>query len=128
MNKKIKIAYTMLIALNAVVLIVELLTARYVGAIISANNIVWLLACFMLTNLIFKQDALINELLRLHDEACTRYRESAAREKIAAQTIAELRDRAQNAEQAYQALLEDTPARGDNGKFKKRESNESENH
>lgn len=47
--------------------------------------------------------------------------ESHTRENIAKQELNKMRDRAQEAEKKYLALVNNTPARGKDGKFVKRE-------
>lgn len=127
MKKKINIAYYIVIALNAVVCIVDIATARYFGAAILSLTTIWLFLCFSLTKLIWKKDALINELMlqiakadeKLKDGE-TKLKESTSREKIAVMELAKMRQRKDEAERKYRELLDDTPARGEKGRFVKR--------
>lgn len=120
MKKKINIAYYIVIALNVVVCIVDIATARYFGAAILAFTIIWLFVCFSLTKFIWKKDALINELMRHIAAVEDKLRESTTREKIATQELAKMRKQKDEAERKYQELMDDTPARGARGRFVKR--------
>lgn len=124
MKKKINIAYYIVIALNVVVCIVDIATSRYFGAAILSLTTIWLFVCFSLTKLIWKKDALINELMlqiakadeKLKDGE-TKLKESTSREKIAVMELAKMRERAQNAEIKLQQMIDDTPARGKDGRY-----------
>jgi hypothetical protein len=108
MNKKFKITYWVAMALNAVVCVVYIITARYFGATLAGVNTLWLFACYLLVNTVCRQETLIGEL--------------ATREKIHHQQFAKMRKRAQNAEIKLQQMIDDTPARGKDGRYIKREN------
>lgn len=128
MNKKFKIAYWAMIAINAVICIVDIITARYFGAALVGITVLWLFVSYMQSNTICQQGILINDLLNQLKRDATLLYESDTREKIHHQEFAKMRERAQDAEKKLQQMIDDTPARGDNGRFKKRENNESKNH
>ena len=127
MNKKFKIAYWAMITINAVICIVDIITARYFGAAMAGITVLWLLVSYMQSNTICQQEILINDLLYQLKRDATLLYESDAREKIHHQEFAKMRERAHNAEIKLQQMIDDTPARGKDGRFKKRENNESKN-
>lgn len=112
MTKKIKFAYIAVMALFVAGAILEVYWGCYYAAGIFALSAIWLLQCYKLSKLIGKYDKALAE--------------SMARERIAKNLNAELRERAQKAEQDYKALLADTPARGAKGRFTKRENTKNE--
>jgi hypothetical protein len=120
MNKKLKIAYWVVMTLNAVVCIVDIATARFFGAAISGASLIWLGVCYFLADLISQQDELIASTLAELVSADTQLAQSQAREKIHHQLFAEMRERAQDAERKLKELEDDTPARGKNGRYVKR--------
>lgn len=127
MNKKLKITYWGLMALNAVVCIVDIATARYFWATLAGATVIWLFVCYLLVNTVYQQETLIDDLLKqlkddatLLDKCKTHIKELATREKIHHQTLAEMRERAQDAERKLKELEDDTPARGKNGRYVKR--------
>jgi hypothetical protein len=127
MNKKFKIAYWVAMALNAVVCVVYIITARYFGATLAGVNTLWLFVCYLLVNTVCRQETLIDDLLELRkddatllDKYKTDIKELATREKIHHQEFAKMRERAQNAEIKLQQMIDDTPARGKDGRFVKR--------
>ena len=63
MNKKNKIAYLVLIAINAVICIVDIIIARYAGAIVSGISVLYLIGCYLLINIVAEQDKLIETCL-----------------------------------------------------------------
>lgn len=125
MNKKIKIAYWVVMALLAVVCIVDIATARYFSATISGVSLVWLVVCYVLVKTICEQEAEIkdwmNEYYSMKDSLDNELSEALAREKLHHQEFAKMRERAQNAEIKLQQMIDDTPARGKDGRFVKRE-------
>lgn len=128
MNKKFKIAYWVLIALNAVVCVVDIVTARYFYAAFAGVTVIWLFVCYLLANTVYQQETLIDDLLKqLKDDATlldkykTHIKELATREKIHHQEFAKMRERTQNAEKQLQQIIDDTPARGEDGRYVKRE-------
>lgn len=129
MNKKFKIAYWVAMALNAVVCVVEIITARYFYAAFAGVTVIWLFVCYLLANTVCQQETLIDDLLKqlkndatLLDKCRTDIEELAKREKIHHQGFAKMRERAQNAEIKLQQMIDDTPARGKDGRYIKREN------
>lgn len=124
MNKKIKIAYWVMMALLAVVCIVDIAMACYFGATISGISLVWLIICYVLAKAICEQEAEIkdwmNEYYSMKDSLDNELSEALAREKIHQQELAKMRERAQNAEKLLQQMIENTPARDKNGRYVKR--------
>lgn len=124
MNKKLKIAYWVMMALLAVVCIVDIATAKYLGAAISGVSHVWLVVCYVLAKTICEQKAEIKdwmkEYYRMKDSLDKELCEALAREKLHQQEFNKMRERAQNAEKQLQQMIDDTPARGEDGRFVKR--------
>lgn len=56
MNKKLKIAYWVVMTLNAVVCVVDIITARYFGAAFAGVTVIWLFACYLLGNTVYQQE------------------------------------------------------------------------
>lgn len=125
MNKKLKIAYWVVMALLAVVCIVDIATARYLCATISGVSLFWLILCYILVKTICEQKNEIkdwmNEYYSMKDSLDVELSEALAREKIHQQELTEMLDRAQNAEKQLQQMIDDTPARGKDGRYVKRE-------
>jgi hypothetical protein len=129
MNKKLQIAYWVLMALNAVICVVDIITARYFCAAFAGVTVIWLFVCYLLANTVYQQETLIDDLLKqLKDDATlldkykTDIEELAKHEKIHHQEFAKMRERAQDAERKLKELEDDTPARGKNGRYVKREN------
>lgn len=122
MNKKIKIAYWVVMTLNVVVCIVDIAMARYGGAALSGMTLIWLAVCYMLSKINSEQESLINELLKQLKACGVTIAECTAREKIHHQELAKMRQRAQDAEKKLQEMIDDTPARGKDGRYVKREN------
>lgn len=124
MNKKLKIAYWVVGALAAIVCIVDIALANYLGAAISGISVAWLAVSYVLAKTICEQKAEIKDWMKeyysmkdsLDKELC----EALAREKLHHQELAKMRERAQNAEKQLQQMIDDTPARGEDGRFVKR--------
>lgn len=125
MNKKLKIAYWGVMALLAVVCIVDIAMARYFGATISGISLVWLIICYVLAKTICEQaihiEEWINEYYSMKDSLEIELSEALAREKIHQHELAKMRESAQNAEKQLQQMIDDTPARGKDGRYVKRE-------
>lgn len=116
-----------MMALNAVVCVVDIITARYFGAALAGVTVIWLFVCYLLVNTVYQQETLIDDLLKqLKDDATlldkykTDIEELAKREKIHHQEFAQMRVRAQKAEIQLQQMIDDTPARGKDGRYIKR--------
>ena len=125
MNKKLKIAYWVVGALAAIVCIVDIALANYLGAAISGVSVVWLAVCYAQSKQICEQNAHIkdwmNEYYSMKDSLEIELSEALAREKRHHQELAKMRERAQNAEKQLQQMIDDTPARGKDGRYVKRE-------
>ena len=114
MSKKMKIAYFVVMAITGTLCVVDIVAGKYVWAIFNGINLAWLInAYFMARNLLeaYADIQLLSKELY----------ESANRESIRQQEFNKMRERAQEAEKKYLALVNDTPARGKDGKFVKRE-------
>lgn len=126
MNKKLKIAYWAMMALLAVVCIVDIATARYFSATISGVSLVWLVACYVLAKTICEQTAEIKDWMKeyysMKDSLEKELSEALARENLHHQELAKMRERAQDAERKLKELEDDTPARGEDGRYVKREN------
>lgn len=114
MNKKIKIAYFAMMAITGILCIGCAINGKYVGAIVNGLTLTWLINTYFLTRVLFQAYTHIEYLRKeLH--------ESDERECILAQKLNETLNRAQNAETKLQQMIDDTPARGKDGRFVKRE-------
>lgn len=126
MSNKLKFAYFAMMAINGIICIVDIATAKYLGAAISGVSVAWLAVCYVLAKTICEQTAEIEDWMKeyysmkdsLEIELC----EALAREKIHQQEFNKMRERAQNAEKQLQQMIDDTPARGEDGRFVKREN------
>lgn len=107
MNKKLKIALIAVVALNAIICVWDICTARYFGAVITGLSALYVLLYYL-------------------SEKChcahIDYMEAQAtkRERIAKQEFNKMRQRAEDAEKKYKELLDDTPTRDKKGRFAKR--------
>lgn len=61
MNKKLKIAYWVMMALLAAVCIVDIALANYLGAAISGISVAWLAVSYVLAKTICEQEAEIKD-------------------------------------------------------------------
>lgn len=122
MNKKIKIAYLVLIAINAIICIVDIIIARYVGAILSGISVLYLIGCYLLINLVAEQDKLIETCLSEINDDLRLLKESAQREALATRELNVMRKRAEAAERKLKELQDNTPARGKDGRYIKRDN------
>lgn len=122
MNKKLKIAYWVVMALNAIVFVVDIITANFFEAILPGFSIIWLFICYRLAKTICEQDSLIEKLLKLLKDDASTIDECLKREKIHHQEFAKMRERAESAEKQLQQMIDDTPARGKDGRYIKREN------
>lgn len=120
MNKKIKIAYLVLSAINAVICIVDIIIARYAGAILSGISVLYLIGCYLLINLVAEQDKLIETCLSEINDDLRLLKESAQREALATRELNVMRKRAEAAERKLKELQDNTPARGKDGRYIKR--------
>lgn len=125
MNKKLKFCYFAVMALLAVVCIVDIATARNLCAAISGVSVFWVGVCYVLAKAICEQEAEIkdwmNEYYTMKDSLEIELSEALAREERHQQELAKMRERAQNAEKQLQQMIDDTPARGADGRYVKRE-------
>lgn len=114
MNKKLKFCYFAVMAITGTLCIGCAINGKYVGAIINGLTLVWLINTYFLTRDLFQAYTHIEYL-------CKELHESDERELILAQKLNETLDRAQNAETKLQQMIDDTPARGADGRYVKRE-------
>lgn len=122
MNRKLKIAYWVVMALNAIVFVVDIITANYFDAVLPGFSIIWLFICYRLAEIIYAQDFLIEELLKQVEDDVSTINECLKREKIRQQEFNKMRERAESAEKQLQQMIDDTPARGKDGRYIKREN------
>lgn len=120
MSKKMKIAYFVVMALNAVLCIVDVATTNYTGAILTGVTVAWLGISYKLTRLIEDAQVLIDDYWVEIDKLTNKLKESSTRESIATQELAKMRKRAESAEKKLQQMIDDTPARGKDGRYVKR--------
>lgn len=121
MNRKLKIAYWVVMALNAIVLVVDIIATNFFGAAMAGITIIWLVVCYCFVSLICQQDAMIDELHRKVDDYYDKLTESAKREGVRQMEFNKMRERAESAEKQLQQMMDDTPARGKDGRYVKRE-------
>ncbi|MBR2398854.1 MAG: hypothetical protein IKA96_02730 [Alistipes sp.] len=121
MGKKMKIAFFVVMALNAILCIVDVATTNYTGAILTGVTVAWLFISYKLTRLIEDAQALIDDYWMEIEKLANKLKESSTREAIATQELAKMRKRAESAEKKLQQMIDDTPARGKDGRFVKRE-------
>lgn len=121
MGKKMKIAFFVVIALNAILCIVDVATTNYTGAILTGVTVAWLGISYKLTRLIEDAQALIDDYWVEIEKLANKLKESSTREAIATQELAKMRKRAESAEKKLQQMIDDTPARGKDGRYVKRD-------
>lgn len=121
MGKKMKIAFFVVMALNAILCIVDVATTNYTGAILTGVTVAWLFISYKLTRLIEDAQALIDDYWMEIEKLVNKLKESSTRENIATQELAKMRKRAESAEKKLQQMIDDTPARGKDGRYVKRE-------
>ena len=121
MSKKMKIAFFVVMALNAVLCIVDVATTNYTGAILTGVTVAWLFISYKLTRLIEDAQVLIDDYWMEIEKLTNKLKESSTREYIATQELAKMRKRAESAEKKLQQMIDDTPARGKDGRYVKRE-------
>ena len=121
MSKKMKIALFVVMALNAVLCIVDVAIANYTGAILTGVTVAWLFISFKLIRLLEDAQTLIDSYYVEIEKSAGELKESLSREKIATQELQKMRKRAQDAEKKLQQMIDDTPARGKDGRYVKRE-------
>lgn len=121
MSKKMKIAYFVVMALNAVLCIIDVATTNYTGAILTGVTVAWLFISYKLIRLLEDAQTLIDSCYVEIDKSAGELKESLSREKIATQELQKMRKRAQDAEKKLQQMIDDTPARGKDGRYVKRE-------
>lgn len=121
MGKKMKIAFFVVMALNAILCIVDVATTNYTGAILTGVTVAWLFISYKLTRLIEDAQALIDDYWMEIEKLVNKLKESSTRENIATQELTKMRKRAESAEKKLQRMIDDTPARGKDGRYVKRE-------
>ena len=122
MGKKMKIAYFVVMVLNAVLCIVDVAITDYTGAILTGVTVVWLVISYKLTRLIEDAQVLIDDYWVEIEKLANKLKESSTREAIATQELAKMRQRAESAEKKLQQMIDDTPARGKDGRYVKRDN------
>lgn len=121
MGNKMKIAYFVVMALNAALCIVDVATTNYTGAILTGVTVAWLGISYKLTRLIEDAQVLIDDYWMEIEKLTNKLKESSSREEIAKKNLNEMRQRAESAEKKLQQMIDDTPARGKDGRYVKRE-------
>lgn len=121
MGKKTKIAFFVVMALNAIFCIVDVATTNYTGAILTGVTVAWLGISYKLTRLIEDAQALIDDYWMEIEKLTNKLKESSTREAIATQELTKMRKRAESAEKKLQQMIDDTPARGKDGRYVKRD-------
>lgn len=107
MNKKVKIMYFTLFVITLLLSIIDLALGLWRDSVFMFLMACWIVICyFQARSYIYYKD---------------KFREAERREKIRQQEFNKMRERAQNAEKQLQQILDDTPARGEDGRFVKRE-------
>jgi hypothetical protein len=114
MSKKLKIMYFALMAVNAILCIFNVVAGEYTALIVNGLTLAWLINTYFLVNNLHQAYTHIELLSK-------ELRESAKRESIRQQEFNKMRERAQNAEKQLQQIIDDTPARGKDGRYVKRE-------
>lgn len=103
-----------MMAITGILCIGCVIVKKTTGAVINGITLIWLINTYLLVMDLFQAYADIEFLSK-------ELRESAKRENIRQQEFNKMRERAQNAEKQLQQILDDTPARGKDGRFVKRE-------
>lgn len=115
MSKIMKIAYFAMMAITGIFFIWNIVVSEWKDAVMMGSTLSWLFITYSLFRInddsISELDILVKELTESH-----------IRVKIAAQELAKMRERAQNAEKQLQQMIDDTPARGEDGRFVKRDN------
>ena len=93
--------------------IMDIIVADWWGAVLMGSSVAWLFITYRLFSINYACSAELEILAKELDESLTR-------ERIATQELSKMRERAQNAEKQLQQILDDTPARGEDGRFVKR--------
>lgn len=114
MSKKEKLTYFALMIISGIICVVDIVIADWWNVFFAGTTILWLFNTYSLASINYNCIAELNKLL-------VQLSESHTRENIAKQELNKMRERAQEAEKKYLALANDTPARGKDGKFVKRE-------
>lgn len=113
MNKKLKFAYFVMMAICGIICIADIVFAKWMAAVFMGTTVLWL---FNTYRLVSTNCDCIAELNRLSKELS----ESHKSENIAKQEFEKMRQRAEDAEKKYKELLDDTPTRDKKGRFAKR--------
>lgn len=115
MSKKLKYSYFVMMAITSLLFIIDIIVADWWGAVLMGTTVAWLFVTYRLSNINYACIAELEILAKALDESLTR-------EKIATQELSKMRERAQNAEKQLQQIIDDTPARGEDGRFVKRDN------
>lgn len=114
MNKKLKIAYFAMMAICGIICIADIVIAKWMAAVFMGTTVLWL---FNTYRLVSTNCDCIAELNRLSKELS----ESHKREHSDKQEFNKMRQRAEDAERKLKELQDNTPARGKDGRYIKRE-------
>lgn len=115
MSKKMKCLYFVFMAITGLIFIVDIVFANWWDAAYMGTTALWLFVTYRLVGTNY-------DLIADLDTVTKALSESLTRENIATQELSKMRERAQKAEKQLQQILDDTPARGKDGRFVKRDS------
>lgn len=96
-----KYSYFVMMAITSIMFIVDIIVADWRGAVLMGTSVAWLFITYRLFSINY---------------ACSAELELLAKE------FNKMRERAQNAEKQLQQMIDDTPARGEDGRFVKRDN------
>ena len=108
-----KCLYFVLMAITGLIAIVDIVLADWWNALFAGVTALWLFNTYRLVGINYDLVADLDTVMEALSESLTR-------EKIATQELSKMRERAQNAEKQLQQMIDDTPARGEDGRFVKR--------
>ena len=121
MSKKTRIAYVAVIAISVIVLVVFLVARMYSEATIIGIQTIWLILYY---SLLETSSSRFGSLKKDYDILKGKFNDISAREVIRINEFNKMRKRAEDVERKYQALVDDTPARGPKGRYVKRKKGE----
>lgn len=81
----------------------------------------WLIITFKLMRLLDDAEELLDDYYAATESLASQLKESLTREAIAKQEFNKMRQRAEAAEKQLKELMDDTPARGKDGRYVKRD-------
>lgn len=115
MTTKTKIVFFAVMTLNALVAIFCACKGEWALAAINGLTVLWM-ATF------WGMERFIQKLIRDLEFCYAALAESAKRERIRQKEFNEMRQRAESAEKKLQQMIDDTPARGKDGRYVKRDN------